>query len=198
MPAPLAKRLMSYLSLFNPPKRKRLTVERINAILEELVDPITQQQCTHGGVTVVAPHATWAKAIDQMLAPDAGLRLPLRSHGYLFAVVHGLAIHNSRPVNVTAPRSEPEQQPTPAPADARRKEVGAVHVAAILGQPAQRLAKPTPIPPRPRTDEERLAKRRVDELLTLRASREDIEAAVAAASALTKELDQEWIAQHRQ
>lgn len=87
--APLAMRLMHYLALFRPAHRQ-LTMDRVATLLEELLPWLQAGHVPHKGQQV-GPLALddWKAALDQLLGNrDAGLlRLPLKSHGYLVAVL---------------------------------------------------------------------------------------------------------------
>jgi hypothetical protein len=89
---PLGARVMRYLQLFAPPKN-RLTMARKSRLIEQLLPDLQRQQINHNGRDWHAPLAAWAIAIDGMLqARDLGkLRLPLTGHGYLYAVIAGMA-----------------------------------------------------------------------------------------------------------
>lgn len=85
--APLGPRIVRYLALFRPVKT-RLTWPRVNALLAELLPAIKGGCVTRNGQTHCIDEAAWAAALDEVLAArDSGqLRLPLKSHGYLFEV----------------------------------------------------------------------------------------------------------------
>ncbi len=92
LPAPLSGPLMQYLRLFRPQQRA-LTTRRLRGLLGELLPPIRDAKLAHDGRLWSAPLPLWTAALEAMLAKrDAGkLRLPLKSHGYLFEIVVGLA-----------------------------------------------------------------------------------------------------------
>lgn len=87
----LADRLMKYLGLFRP-ARRQLTMDRVAALLNELLPMIQAQKVERAGRSYDTILDTWKQALDQMLrARDAGkLTLPLKSHGYLLEIVCGL------------------------------------------------------------------------------------------------------------
>lgn len=91
-PGPLAASLMQYLRLFRPAKRA-LTAKRVGTLLAELASPVLSARIERGGRAWAAPVVAWQFAIEEMLAKrDAGkLQLPLKSHGYLFEIVAGMA-----------------------------------------------------------------------------------------------------------
>ena len=89
----LGRALLGYLGLFKPPKTA-LRMARAAKIAQEVADLVaTGSVCKdeRGGVRRPASPATWAAGIEQMLAQRGALTLPLESHGYLRAVVFGLA-----------------------------------------------------------------------------------------------------------
>ena len=90
LPSPLAQQVMVYISLFRPPKRG-LTWDRVEKLLNELMEPINSAQLTRNGMTFPAPAEYWKEALDQMLMQRNKLTLPLKSHGYLFEIVANLA-----------------------------------------------------------------------------------------------------------
>lgn len=89
---PLGARVMQYISLHTPAKQRLTAAKKIKLIIQLLPD-LERQAVTRVGRDWPAPLALWAQAIDQMLATrDAGrLDLPLKGHGYLYAVLQGLA-----------------------------------------------------------------------------------------------------------
>lgn len=83
---PLGKLLIQYLSLFKPPKRA-LTMDRVAALLGELVGQIKSAQIDRNGRVWPAPMAAWIAALEQMLGSRDRLTLPLKSHGYLYEIL---------------------------------------------------------------------------------------------------------------
>lgn len=88
----LARPLFKYLGLFRPPQRQ-LTMDRVAALLGELVPMIEAGEIERRGRRWKADAAAWAAALETMIAHrDAGaLKLPLKSHGYLLEVLAGAA-----------------------------------------------------------------------------------------------------------
>lgn len=86
--APLAHRVMHYIALFRPAQRQ-LTMERVATLLEELLPLLRDQRVERNGNRYDTTTADWTAALDQVLSNrDAGLiRLPLKSHGYLLAIL---------------------------------------------------------------------------------------------------------------
>lgn len=89
---PIGARLLQYARLFTPPKT-RLTQRKQVRVLLQLLPDLERGAITHRGRDWAAPLAAWAQAIDLMLASrDASrLELPLRGHGYLYAILMGMA-----------------------------------------------------------------------------------------------------------
>lgn len=89
---PLGARVLQYVALFTPAKQRLTASKKIKLILQLLPD-LERQAITHRGRDWAVPLATWAQAIDQMLAArDAQrLELPMKNHGYLYAVLAGMA-----------------------------------------------------------------------------------------------------------
>lgn len=92
LPAPLGKLLVQYLAMFRPGKRQ-LSWERVGTILAELRAPLEHARIERGGRAWPAPLDYWKLALEQMVqARDLGkLQLPLKSHGYLYEVIAGIA-----------------------------------------------------------------------------------------------------------
>lgn len=89
---PLGARVMQYIGLHTPAKQ-RLTAAKKIKLLMQLLPDLERQAITRAGREWAAPLALWAQAIDGMLSSrEAGrLDLPLKGHGYLYAVLQGLA-----------------------------------------------------------------------------------------------------------
>ena len=86
--APLAHRVMHYIALFRPAQRQ-LTMDRVATLLDDLLPLVRDQRVERNGNRYDTTTADWTAALDQVLANrDAGLiRLPLKSHGYLLAIL---------------------------------------------------------------------------------------------------------------
>lgn len=89
---PMAHLVVLYIGLFTPEKQ-RLTLRKKVRLIAQLLPDLRRQAITHRGRDWPAPHATWAAAIEQMLAArTAGrLDLPMTGHGYLYAILAGMA-----------------------------------------------------------------------------------------------------------
>ena len=89
---PLGARVLQYCTLFAPAKT-RLTVPKQVKIMLQLLPDLERRAITHKGREWAMPLDAWAAGFDQMLAMrDAGrLELPMSGHGYLYAILVGLA-----------------------------------------------------------------------------------------------------------
>ena len=89
---PLGTRVLKYIALFTPPKQRLTSAKKLKLLMQLLPD-LERQVITHKGRDWTAPLDAWAQAIDQMLAArDAQrLELPMKGHGYLYAVLAGMA-----------------------------------------------------------------------------------------------------------
>ncbi len=88
----LLQPLLAYVGMFAPVKTE-MRYARVAAILADLVSRIKEGTVRdEEGAVRAAPLDYWRQAFEEMVAKrDAGfLKLPLKSHGYLFAVVAGL------------------------------------------------------------------------------------------------------------
>ena len=133
---PLGGRVLQYLALFTPPKQRLTAAKKIKLILQLLPD-LERGAISWKGRDWAAPRTAWAMAIDQMLAArDAQrLELPMKGHGYLYAILAGMADKfegqaeqqreqelrtGPRAATVNAPRSVADLVQAPAPAAAPR------------------------------------------------------------------------------
>lgn len=89
---PLGARVLQYCTLFAPPKT-RLTVPKQVKLMLQLLPDLERRAINHKGREWAVPLDAWANGFDQMLAMrDAGrLELPMSGHGYLYAILVGLA-----------------------------------------------------------------------------------------------------------
>lgn len=139
---PLGGRVLQYLGLFTPPKQRLTAAKKIKLILQLLPD-LEREAITWKGRDLPAPRTAWAMAIDQMLAArDAQrLELPMKGHGYLFAILAGMADKHEdqaerqreqdlrtgpRAATVNGPKSVADlvQPPAPRPAPAAPAPAG--------------------------------------------------------------------------
>jgi len=91
MPAPLGKLLVQYLALFRPAQRQ-LSFDRVANLLNELLPQISAARIERNGRTWSAPQDYWQMALTEMISKRDSLTLPLKSHGYLLAIIEGYSI----------------------------------------------------------------------------------------------------------
>lgn len=87
---PLGARVLQYINLHTPEKQ-RLTLAKKTKLLLQLLPDLERKAIARSGRDWPAPLALWAQAIDQMLSQRDTLALPLKGHGYLYAVLQSLA-----------------------------------------------------------------------------------------------------------
>ena len=126
---PLGRVMLQYLRLFKPATRQ-LGHGRVVRLIEELLPDIERGAVTHKGRDWPAPRELWQEAVEKMLAQRDALTLPMKSHGYLYEVIVGLADkaeaaeerereeeRRARPATEgVVPAATVLQPPTPAPA----------------------------------------------------------------------------------
>jgi hypothetical protein len=89
MPKGVGRAALFYINLFAPAKRK-LTLARARKLLEQLAPDIARGAIERDGRHWLAPDSVWLQAMEYMQEPRASLKLPLKSHGYLYEVIVGL------------------------------------------------------------------------------------------------------------
>ncbi|WOI47714.1 hypothetical protein [Acidovorax sp. BLS4] len=89
---PMAHLVVQYIALFAPEKQ-RLTLRKKVRLIQQLLPDLQRQAITHKGRDWPAPLYAWEKGIEQMLAARTTerLQLPMTGHGYLYAILAGLA-----------------------------------------------------------------------------------------------------------
>ena len=138
--SPLRDRLAQYAALAKPPKHK-LGTDKSLRIITTLLPDIERGAITWKGRDWAAPLSAWAQAIDQMLAQrDAGrLELPMKGHGYLYAILAGMA---DRFEGQAEQQREQELRTGPRAATVN----GPKSVADLVQPPAPRPAPAVPAP----------------------------------------------------
>lgn len=130
---PLGARVLQYITLFTPPKTRLTAAKKIKLLLQLLPD-LERGTIQHKGREWQAPHVAWAAAIDQMLdARAAGrLELPMKGHGYLYAVIAGMANQHEAAAEA---RREHELRQQPRRGAVQLNGQGAVAIGqALVGQ----------------------------------------------------------------
>lgn len=89
---PVGAQVTSYITFFSPPKTRLTIAKQVKVILQLLPD-LERQTITHKGREWAAPLTAWSTAIEQMEAARVAgrLELPLSGHGYLYAILAGMA-----------------------------------------------------------------------------------------------------------
>ena len=89
---PMGARVLKYVALFTPPKQRLTSAKKLKLLMQLLPD-LERKAITHKGRDWPVPLEAWAQAFDQMQAArEAGrLELPMKGHGYLFAILSGMA-----------------------------------------------------------------------------------------------------------
>ena len=93
LPPECGRAVLAYLRLFKPAKTGLRTARAVKLAREVAALIAAGEVCKdeRGGVRRAATPGMWAQGIEQMLAQRDRLSLPLESHGYLRAVVFGIA-----------------------------------------------------------------------------------------------------------
>ena len=89
LPGQLGPLVLQYLALFRP-AHGGLRYTRMLTLLEALTPAIRESRITRNGRTWPAPQAHWTEALQQLVSRPATLRLPLKSHAYLFEILAAL------------------------------------------------------------------------------------------------------------
>lgn len=82
--------MLAYMALHRPPKRT-LTWEKVARLLDELLTAYDSGKVTRDGITTPVTDAVWIAALAETRDAAPRLDLPLTDHGYLMAVLAGMA-----------------------------------------------------------------------------------------------------------
>lgn len=139
---PMAHLVVRYIGLFTPEKQ-RLTLRKKVRLIQQLLPDLQREAITHKGRDWPAPLANWGRAIEQMLATrSAGrLDLPMTGHGYLYAVIAGMADK----VEALAER-EAEEVKRHGPRVATVSGAAPVHTNPVLAALDAQSQRATPVP----------------------------------------------------
>jgi hypothetical protein len=122
LPAPLGDLILRYMAFFRPSKRA-LSWDRAAKLLSELVEPIQAARVERHGRAWHAPIEYWRESLEQMLDRRDKLQLPLKSHGYLFEIVAGIA---SKAEGRAETATEQEKRPPRRSATAQPVAIGKI------------------------------------------------------------------------
>lgn len=108
----LGRLAVQYLALFRP-SQTALTLGRMAKLLNELLPDIQRGAINRDRVEYIAPPEAWMYGFREMLAKrNAGsLKLPLKSHGYLYEVMSSWQGQGLQ-VMPTTPSVEPQHSQT--------------------------------------------------------------------------------------
>ena len=86
----VGKLAVQYIALFRPAKTA-LTFERMAKLLGELLPDMERGAISRNGLEYPAPPEAWLYGFRELLARrnTGSLKLPLKSHGYLYEVISG-------------------------------------------------------------------------------------------------------------
>lgn len=86
----MGKLALQYIALFRPAKTA-LTFDRMAKLLVELLPDMQRQAIMRDRIEYPAPSEAWIYGFREMLARrnSGSLKLPLKSHGYLYEVISG-------------------------------------------------------------------------------------------------------------
>ncbi|MEG0149188.1 MAG: hypothetical protein RR701_07380 [Comamonas sp.] len=89
---PIGTRVLQYVGLHQPAKQRLTAAKKIKLLLQLLPD-LEREAIHYKGRDWRVPLNLWSEAIDQMLAKrdTQRIELPLKGHGYLYAVLAGLS-----------------------------------------------------------------------------------------------------------
>lgn len=135
IPAPLGKLLVQYLGLFRPAQRQ-LSFDRVANLLNELLPLIDAAKIERSGRIWSAPQDYWVMALTEMLEKRDKLTLPLKSHGYLLAIIEGYSS-----------KAESSKESQAEAARAGHTGIGGASlktVDEVLGKPASKPRGPMP------------------------------------------------------
>lgn len=82
--------MLAYMALHRPPKRT-LTWEKVARLLDELLTIYDSGKVTRDSITTPTTDAVWIAALAETRDAAPTLDLPLEGHGYLMAVLAGMA-----------------------------------------------------------------------------------------------------------
>lgn len=133
LPPSLIGALFRYLELFKPPKQALRWSRRL-ALTEELMPMIKSGQLERGGITYAMPRQAWEAEMMKLVSNrPASLVLPLKSNGYLLAIMFGKIEKN-----LAADEAKQIE------AQRNRGQVGAVAGLQPVGAIANKAAEPKP------------------------------------------------------
>jgi len=86
----VARPLIQYLALFRPEKTG-MRWSRMLTLAKELEPMIREARVSRNGTCYVVPLDSWAETLQYLADRPPGLKLPLKTHGYLLEILAGRA-----------------------------------------------------------------------------------------------------------
>lgn len=130
----VARPLIQYLALFRPSKTG-MRWSRMLSLAQELAPMIHAASITRNGTAYAAPLELWESALRHLADRPPGLKLPLKTHGYLLEIIAGQA-------EKAAARTESEREQQRRRISGQRSG-GPARVGSLISEPPRR----TPPPP---------------------------------------------------
>ncbi len=93
---------VKYLGLFRPAKSS-LSFARMTTLLEEMLPDLNRRAIRRDGCEHHAPPEAWRYAFTEVLNRRSSLKLPLKSHGYLYEIIAGWQGQTAQNGETTAP-----------------------------------------------------------------------------------------------
>ena len=109
----VGKLAVQYIALFRPAKTA-LTFERMAKLLGELLPDMERGAISRNGLEYPAPPEAWLYGFRELLARrnTGSLKLPLKSHGYLYEVISGWQGQGLQTLPAAPEQRQPESSQT--------------------------------------------------------------------------------------
>lgn len=109
----VGKLAVQYIALFRPAKTA-LTFERMAKLLGELLPDMERGAISRNGLEYPAPPEAWLYGFRELLARrnTGSLKLPLKSHGYLYEVISGWQGQGLQTMPAAPEQRQPESSQT--------------------------------------------------------------------------------------
>ena len=109
----VGKLAVQYIALFRPAKTA-LTFERMAKLLGELLPDMERGAISRNGLEYPAPPEAWLYGFRELLARrnTGSLKLPLKSHGYLYEVISGWQGQGVQTMPAAPEQRQPESSQT--------------------------------------------------------------------------------------
>lgn len=109
----VGKLAVQYIALFRPAKTA-LTFERMAKLLSELLPDMERGAISRNGLEYPAPPEAWLYGFRELLARRnvGSLKLPLKSHGYLYEVISGWQGQGLQTMPAAPEQRQPESSQT--------------------------------------------------------------------------------------